>query len=196
MDEVAALQHELATQDTLVQQVRADLYSIHPRYHRSLATTALAGALAERTYRLADLLPDLQNETAVAWRGHLARVWSYLAGDEQQHYALSAAVAEFLQSPLNHIDGQDGPDDMDRPQIGAAYAAVLSTLHWAVDFAETAILEAFEAIDVKYDQEFPAARADDVRQLVGQTEQASRSLRADLAARRGISPELLHRLRG
>ena len=138
----------------------------------------------------------MQNETAAAWRGHLAGVWLHLAGDERQHYALSAAVAQFLLSPLNHIEGQDGPDDMDRPQTGAAYAAVLSTLHWAVDFAETAILEAFEAIDVKYDQEFPAARQEEVQRLISDVETACRSLQEDFSTRRGLSPELLSRLRG
>jgi hypothetical protein len=157
------LRQELSQQDALVVAIRRDLYSVEPRYRRSLATTALSASIAERTYRLTESLSDLHNEASEHWRGNLQRVWLWLAGDEQQHYALSVAVAEYMRSPLNHVEGQDGPDDMDRPQTVAALAAVLSALYWAVDFAEDALAGLFEAVDLKYDQQFVPAREAEFR---------------------------------
>ena len=81
--DVDPLRRELALQDALVRAVRRDLYSIEPRYRRSRATTALAAAVAERTYWVTSERPDLHNEAPEEWRGHLQRVWLWLAGDEQ-----------------------------------------------------------------------------------------------------------------
>ena len=200
MDDMDALRRELAAQDSLIEQVRTDLYSISPRYYRSLATTALAASVAEWTYRVMDPLYDWQNETATTWHGHLQHVWLYLAGDEQQHYALSTAVAEYLVSPLNHVEGQDGPDDMDRPHTIAAYSAVSSTLHWAVDFAESAIGQAFEAIDKKHDPDYmelpvAPAREQDVLRLIDFVQTASGLLRKNFTTQRKVAPHLLQRLR-
>ncbi|MEO7588655.1 MAG: hypothetical protein ABIS84_11580, partial [Arachnia sp.] len=63
----------------------------------------------------------------------------------------SRAVGEFLLSPLNHNEGQDGPDDFDCPQTVAAYAAALAAIAGGVDFAESAADQIFDAIDVAYD---------------------------------------------
>jgi hypothetical protein len=73
VDDTDSLGRELAAEAALIEQVRTDLYSISSRYYRSLATTALAAAVAEWTYRVMDPLEDWQNETAVAWRNHLRR---------------------------------------------------------------------------------------------------------------------------
>jgi hypothetical protein len=190
-----ALHEELRRQESLVRQVREDLYSIEPRYRRSTATTALAASVAEQTYRLLDGLPQWQNEVTHAWREHLDRVWLFLGEDEQQHYALSAAVAGYLRSPLNHVEGQDGPGDADRPQVVAAMAAVLSALHGAVDFAETAIAGLFDAVDLKHDQELGPARRAEVAFLVGEVAEDSPALREALTRDRDLSPELLRSLR-
>ena len=81
----------------------------------------------------------------------MGHVWEFLEGDRSQHYTLSRAVSDYLVSPLNHNEGQDGPDDFDRPQAIAAYSAALSAIAWGVDFAITAIGQIFEAIDLKYE---------------------------------------------
>lgn len=97
---------------------------------------------------MTDRLPKWQNDISSAWRLNLGRVWDRLAGDEEQHYALSRQVADFLVSPLNHVEGQDGPDDFDRPQTVASLAAVVSTLGWGAgaDLAVTAATQIFDAI--------------------------------------------------
>jgi hypothetical protein len=143
-----------------------------------------------------DGLPQWQNETALQWRGHLGRVWLYLAGDEQQHYALSAAVADYLRSPLNHVEGQDGPDDADRPQTVAAMAAALSLIHSAVDLVETALAGLFEAVDLKYDQEFGEAREEEVAYVVRTVSARSKALREALQEERQVRADLLALLRG
>lgn len=65
-------------------------------------------------------------------------------------------------SPLNHNDGQDGPNDFDRPQTIASYSAVASVVLWGVDFATAATGQIFELIDLKYDWEYPPERRDEV----------------------------------
>jgi hypothetical protein len=84
------------------------------------------------------------------WRENLQQVWAFVGGDRSRHYALSRAIAGFLLSPLNHNEGQDGPDDFDRPQTVASYSAALSAVAWGVDFAVTAVMQIFDAIDLKY----------------------------------------------
>jgi hypothetical protein len=130
---------------------RVKLSGVRQGGWRAEATTAVAASAAEETYRLADELPEWQNETSALWRTHLEHVWEFLEGDRSQHYALSRAVADYLTSPLNHNEGQDGPDDFDRPQTVASYSATLSAIAWGVDFAVTAIQQIFEAIDLKYE---------------------------------------------
>jgi hypothetical protein len=130
---------------------RDQLYAVRQGGWRAEATTAIAASAAARTYQLVNELPDWQNETSSLWQAHLEHVWEFLAGDRAQHYALSRAVAEYLLSPLNHNEGQDCPDDFDRPQTIAAYSATLSAIAWGVDFAVMAIRQIFEVIDLKYD---------------------------------------------
>ena len=78
---------------------------------------------------------------------------AFLGGDRSRHYPLSRAIAEFLLSPLNHNEGQDGPNDFDRPQTVASYSAALSTIASGVDFGVTAVMQIFDAIDLKYDSD-------------------------------------------
>jgi len=193
--EATALRQELAQQASLVEAVRRDLYSVEPRHRRSLATTALSASIAERTFRLTEPLSDLHNEASEQWRRTLERVWLWLAGDEQQHYALSAAVANYLRSPLNHVEGQGGPNDMDRPQTVAALAATVSALHWGVDSAEDALAGLFEAVDLKYDQQFGPAREAEFRTLARGVREDATALRKALRTDRAITPDLLARLR-
>ncbi len=194
--DASPLREELSQQNSLVVAIRRDLYSVEPRYRRSLATTALSASIAERTYRLTEPLSDLHNEASEHWRGNLQRVWLWLAGDEQQHYALSVAMAEYLRSPLNHVEGRDGPDDMDRPQTVAALAAVLSALYWAVDFAEDALGGLFEAVDLKYDQQFVPAREAEFKALSREVAEDATALRQELGNDHAINADLLAALRG
>lgn len=194
--DASPLRQELSQQNSLVVAIRRDLYGVEPRYRRSLATTALSASIAERTYRLTEPLSDLHNEASEHWRGNLQRVWLWLAGDEQQHYALSVAMAEYLRSPLNHVEGQDGPDDMDRPQTVAALAAVLSALYWAVDFVEDALGGLFEAVDLKYDQQFVPAREAEFKALSREVAEDATALRQALGKDRAINADLLAALRG
>jgi hypothetical protein len=123
-------------------------------------------------------------------------VWDFLAGDRQKHYELSSAVADFLTSPLNHNQGQDGPDDFDRPQTVASYSAALSAIAWGVDFAVTAVGQIFELLDLKYDSEFPEGREDErkiaanwIRQVVSQV------VAAEGPAGVGLTADLLAAIR-
>lgn len=109
---------------------RSALYEVRQGGWRADATTAIAASVAEETYRVIDSLPDWQNETSAWWWTSLAHVWEFLAGDRSQHDTLCRAVADYLVSPLSHNEGQDGPDDFDRPQTVAAYSAALSAIAW------------------------------------------------------------------
>lgn len=173
---------------------RRELYGVRQGGWRAEATTAVAASAAEETYRLVDGLPDWQNETSALWRAHLGHVWEFLHGDRSQHYALSRAVADYLTSPLNHIDGQDGPDDFDRPQTVASYSAALSAIVWGVDFAITAIGQIFEAIDLKYEAGIggPADRWREV-QREGQFVRriVTTVVQSDLEPGQPFSPEVL-----
>jgi hypothetical protein len=116
---------------------------------------ALAAAAAHRTYAIMDSQPEWQNDTSLAWQGHLDGVWTYLSGAREMHYVLSRAIAAFLLSPLNHIEGQDGPDDFDRPQTIAAYSAVTAVVIGVsdVDNANCAVSQIFQALDLEHDTE-------------------------------------------
>ena len=160
------LQRELSESQALGEWVRSQLYGVRPGARRALAITAVAAAAAEEAYRLTDQVGDWQNETSTLWRDHLRHVWAFLAGDSSRHYALSRAIADFLVSPLNHNEGQDGPDDFDRPQTVASYSAALSAVTWGVDFAETAVMQIFDAIDLKYDGDYTEARWTEVKREI------------------------------
>ena len=165
------LHRELEEVRALCDWVRQQIYAVPEGGRRAQVTTAIAAAAAEEAYRLSDLLPQYTNDTSAAWREHLESVWAFLGGDASQHYAMSAAIAGFLTSPLNHNEGQDGPGDFDRPQTIASYSATLSAVAWGVDFAITAIMQIFELLDLKFDGEFPPERralvAEEVRRVKG-----------------------------
>lgn len=147
------LHRELRERGALVEWVRTELLAVQEGGQRSASITAVAAATAEETYRVTDRGHDLDNDTSRAWRDVLQEVWALLEGDDSRHHPLSLAVGEFLIGPLNHNDGQDGPDDFDRPQTVAAYSAALSVVTWGTDFAVSAVEQVFEAIDVVYDGE-------------------------------------------
>jgi hypothetical protein len=187
------LQRELRVLAALEDWARAELYRVRPGGWRADATTALAASAAEETYRLTDDLPAWQNETSASWRTELQHVWDFLAGDRSAHYALSRAVADYLISPLNHNEGQDGADDFDRPQTVASYSAALSVIAGGVDFAITAIGQIFEAIDLKYDGDDDSPeRWNDIQR---ERDVVRRVVTAVVEAKRGgelgFAPELL-----
>jgi hypothetical protein len=163
-EERTRLRQELDLQRDLVRWIREALYGIEPAGPRHLAATAVAAAAAQECYRIADGARGrlnrhrLVNRTSRQWRGHLDGVWEYLAGDSSRHYPLSAALAEFLVSPLNHVEGQDGPDDFDRPQTIAAHYAVVGVVFGVVDTALLAVGQVFECLDLRYDGAFPDER--------------------------------------
>ena len=153
---------ELATLRELEQTVRDGLYCIDSAGVRALAVSTLAAASAERAHARSEETPQWSNKTSDTWRAHLEMVWQYLEGDATRHRALSGVLADFLLGPLNHNDGQDGPNDFDRPQTVASYSAVASVVFWGVDFATTATSQVFELIDLKYDVTYPPERAIEV----------------------------------
>jgi len=144
------LQRELRETQALGEWVRTQLNGVPAGGRRADVATAVAAAAAEETHRLTDRMPEWQNETSSSWRENLQQVWAFVGGDRSRHYPLSRAIAGFLLSPLNHNEGQDGPDDFDRPQTVASYSAALSAVAWGVDFAVTAVMQIFDAIDLKY----------------------------------------------
>jgi hypothetical protein len=144
------LHREVRETQALGEWVRTALYQVREGGLRADATTAVAAAAAEETYRITDRLPEWQNETSAIWRSNLQHVWVFLSGDRSQHYPLSRAIADFLLSPLNHNEGQHGPNDFDRPQTVASYSAALSAIAWGVDFGVTAVMQIFDAIDLEY----------------------------------------------
>lgn len=165
------LRRELDATQALSDWVRDTLYVVRPGAWRATATTAVAAAAAEEVFRLTDGIPQWQNDVSAEWRQNLQHVWALLEGDTSRHYALSTAVADYLTSPLNHVEGQDGPDDFDRPQTIASYCAVLSGIVSAVDFAVTAVGQIFECIDLVHDGAFPDERWDQVTFEIAQTRQ-------------------------
>lgn len=187
---------ELASLRTLDQAVREQLSSIGSAGTRALAVSAVAAAAAERAHACSETVPEWRNETSDVWRAHLADVWRYLEGDRTRHRALSIAIADFLVSPLNHTDGQDGPDDFDRPQTIASYSAVASVVFWGVDFATTAIGQVFELIDLRYDGEHPPERGDEVRaERAWAMDACSVVVAASSPGSPGLTPAVLGRLR-
>lgn len=188
------LQREIQFTTELEAWARAELYGVRQGAWRVEAAMAVAAAAAEETYRLTDAFPDWQNETSILWRANLARVWEYLDGDRSQHYALSRAIAEFLVSPLNHNEGEDGPDDFNLPQTMASYSAALSVVVGGVDLAMSAVRQIFEAIDHRYEAGYGEVQhrwaevqheAEFVRSVVAAVVGAKR------APGSGFSPELL-----
>ena len=63
------------------------------------------------------------------------------------------------QQGKGHVDGQDGPDDFDRPQTVASYYAAASVVFGVgVDFAVVAAKQIFDLIDIRYDGEMSPER--------------------------------------
>lgn len=123
---------------------------------------ALAAVSAERTYRLLRDLPEWQNATSEQWAEYLPEVWRYLGGDTEPHYVLSRALAGFLTSPLNHVEGQDGPDDFDRPPTIAAYYAVVGVVTGvSIEAAGYAVGQVFDALDLRHNAEMAPAHLRD-----------------------------------
>ena len=192
----AGLRRELASLGALEHAVRERLYSVGSAGTRALAVSALAAAAAERAYARSETVPESRNETSDLWHAHLADVWGYLEGDLARHRALSTAIADFLVSPLNHTDGQDGPDDFDRPQTIAGYSAVASVVLWGVDFATTAVAQLFELIDLEYDGDHPPGREDEVRgERHWVMEACTTVVSASSVGGSGVTPTVLARLR-
>lgn len=191
------LHREIRVIAELEEWSRTQLYEVRQGGWRAEATTAVAASAAEKTYQLIDPLPDWRNETSAQWRTNLEHVWEFLAGDRSQHYTLSRAVAEYLLSPLNHNEGQDGPGDFDRPQTVAAYSAALSIVAWGVDFAVTAIMQIFEAIDLKYDGDHDAEErwADVQREIEFVRDVVTIVTRSERDAGSRFAPELLASIR-
>jgi hypothetical protein len=187
-----SLRGELEILHALEREIREHLYSVEAGGARARAIAALAAAAAERAYARSTGLAALANETSDLWRAHLADVWRYLEGDQQRFETLSRAIAGFLTSPLNHTDGQDGPDDFDRPQTIASYSAAASVVFWGVDFATTAVNQIFELIDMQYDWEFPPERAVEVEhERDWALDTCVKIVAAASSGSRGITPILL-----
>jgi hypothetical protein len=191
------LQRELRVVDALKEWSRDELYGVRQGKWRWDATTAIAASAAAETFRLTDQLPHWQNETSGVWRTNLEHVWEFLAGDQSQHYTLSRAIAQYLVSPLNHNEGQGGPDDFDRPQTVAAYSAALSAIAWGVDFAVSAVAQIFEAIDLKYDGDSDSdERWTEVQREIGFVRHiVTVVVRSERDTRSGFTPELLAAIR-
>ena len=151
------LRRELRVVDEARARTVERLYGLRAGSWRSTATAAIAAAAAEETYRVIARAKDWHNDTSAEWHGHLQHVWKHLSLDTDQRFVdsqyryLSEAIGHFLLSPLNHDDGQDGPDDFDRPQTMAAYCAALAVVTWGVEFAATAVGQVFDAIDLVHD---------------------------------------------
>lgn len=150
-------------------RVQERLLSLRPGV-RGLATQAVCAAVAEDAYRT--LEPTAwRNETATEWYQHLQHVWAHVARDEEHRWVgseyryLSEAVARYLVSPLNHDDGQDGPDDFDLPQTVAAYCAALAVVVWGAELAYVAVGRAFEAVDLAHGQDADEASWREVQAL-------------------------------
>ena len=162
----SAAARELREVRAVTEWVRAELFGIREGGSRATATTAVAAAAAAEAYRVIGEQDEWNNQTSAEWSEHLDAVWAFLGGDASQHYTLSKAIADFLLSPLNHNEGQDGPDDFDRPQTVASYSAALSAITWGVGFAETAVAQIFECIDLTYGPEYHSNRSADVEREI------------------------------
>ena len=195
--ENTALTAELEAVRELEDWSRGRILSVRAGGARATATTAVAAAAAEMTYRLSDDLPEWANGVSRIWRHHLGRVWAYLTGEEEQHQAMSAAIAEYLTGPFNHRLGQDGPDDFDRPQTVASYSAVCSAVFWGTDFAVTAVGQVFDCIDLKYDGEFPPQRPIDVQMAAKRIRAIVERVVTELVSGpTALRPEVLDDIRG
>ena len=156
---------EVERQRALQANVRERLYAAASPGQAHRIAVALAALSAERTYALLNDLPQWQNATSEQWAEYLPEVWRYLGGDSEPHYVLSRALAAFLTSPLNHVEGQDGPDDFDRPHTIAAYYAVIGVVTGvSIEAAGYAVGQVFDALDLRHDAEMTPAHLRDAEE--------------------------------
>ena len=105
-----------------------------------------ATATAERLMRAHEALPeDEQAAYTLGWRPVLDRIWEWASGDRRAYDDVSRAVAEYLVSPQNHVDGQDGPSEADEDAAAAAIAAAECCTHAYPAFAEAVGNRALDA---------------------------------------------------
>ena len=117
--------------------------------HRGIILYAVAPA--QRLMDSHDARPaSEQHPYSRTWRPVLGSIWSYAAGNDEAWYPISHALGNFLLSPQNHIDGQDGPDDADQDEVAATIFAANAVLHGLVGFAELAAMRATDAIDNRW----------------------------------------------
>jgi hypothetical protein len=103
---------------------------------RGAQRTAFAASVAERLLGAHEALPvERQKPYTLGWRPLLDAIWRALAGNDQEFYAISAALARFYLSPQHHCEGQDGPDDANDDAVMATYCAAECFLHGCTDFA-------------------------------------------------------------
>jgi len=94
----------------------------------SLAYSVIATACAERLLTRHLRLPQsLQRPFTAAWRHPMDCIWGILRCDRDAaslRWEVADALKRFYDSPLNHNQGQDGPDDADHDAAAACiYAA-------------------------------------------------------------------------
>lgn len=122
-----------------------------PTWARHRGIILYAVAPAQRLMVWHDALPKSeQRPYSSSWRPVLESIWSYAAGNDEAWYPISHAIGEYLLSPQNHIDGQDGPDDGDQDEVAATTFAANAVLHGLVGFAELAAGRATDAIDNRW----------------------------------------------
>lgn len=153
---------EVERQGAFQANIRERLYGAASPGQAPRIAVALAAVSAERTYRLLSDLPQWQNATSAQWAEYLPDVWRYVGGETEPHYVLSRALAAFLTSPLNHVEGQDGPNDFDRPHTIAAYYAVVGVVTGvSIEAAGRAVGQVFDALDLRHDAEMTPAHIRD-----------------------------------
>ncbi len=106
----------------------------------SLAPVVFGSSIAQR---LVDD-PAIRTEYAETWRPTLDALWRWASGDSAAFYDISKALADYLVSPFNHCEGQDGPSDADTPSVSAILYTAASMLFGGADGA---ILAARVAVD-------------------------------------------------
>jgi hypothetical protein len=108
--------------------------------------TAFAASVAERLLGAHEALPaERQKPYTLGWRPLLDSIWRALAGNYQEFYEISAALARFYLSPQHHCEGQDGPDEANDDAVMATYYAAECFLHGCTDFAIWASISGTEA---------------------------------------------------
>jgi len=98
-----------------------------------------------------DALPKSERRAySWTWRPVLESIWSYAAGNDDAWYPISHALGNYLLSPQNHIDGQEGPNDADQDEVAATIFAACAVTHGLAGFAELAASRATDAIDNRW----------------------------------------------